>query len=257
MTTGRALIGHTGFVGGNLMRQTTFDGCYNSRSIDEIAGHSFDLLVCAGAPAEKWRANREPEVDRQNIARLVRALASVTAARTILISTVDVYPDPVAVDESSPIDAERCHAYGRHRLELEQFFRERFDALVVRLPGLFGRGLKKNVIYDFLHDNQISQIHADAQFQFYPLDLLWRDIETASGAGLQLLNVATEPMTVANVAMDVLGIEFDNRPPGTPARYDVRSRHAALFGGRGGYLYERQTVSRALRQFAVAERSAA
>ena len=30
------LIGHTGFVGSNLLRQATFDATYNSSSIDSI-----------------------------------------------------------------------------------------------------------------------------------------------------------------------------------------------------------------------------
>ena len=51
-----ALIGYSGFVGGNLLRQRSFDACFNSSNIEAIAGRSFDLVVCAGAPAEKWKA---------------------------------------------------------------------------------------------------------------------------------------------------------------------------------------------------------
>ena len=43
-------------------------------------------------------------------------------------------------------------------------------ALIVRLPGLFGAGLKKNLIYDFVHDNRLDLIHPDGQFQFYDLE---------------------------------------------------------------------------------------
>jgi hypothetical protein len=56
-----ALIGHTGFVGGNLRRQGSYDELYNSKNIESIAERSFDLVVSAGAPAAKWIANREPE----------------------------------------------------------------------------------------------------------------------------------------------------------------------------------------------------
>ncbi|MFQ5504898.1 MAG: pyridine nucleotide transhydrogenase, partial [Planctomycetota bacterium] len=90
--TRRALIGHTGFVGQNLQRQGSFDGLYNSGNIESIADRSYDLLVCAGAPGVKWKANQEPEVDLASIQRLIRSLERVAARKLVLISTVDVYP---------------------------------------------------------------------------------------------------------------------------------------------------------------------
>src|SRR3954462_10163963 len=98
----RALIGATGFVGGTLLRQSSFSDLYHSRNIDEIRGRSYDLVVCAGARAEKWKANQDPETDRAAIARLSRPLAEARRGVGVLISTIDVYPEPVAVDEDTP-----------------------------------------------------------------------------------------------------------------------------------------------------------
>ena len=174
----------------------------------------------------------------------------------MLISTVDVYPSPVGVDEDAPVDHAGAQPYGRHRRELELFAAERFDTLIVRLPGLFGPGLKKNIIYDFLHDNQVGQVHADAVYQFYDLANVWRDVTVALDAGLSLVNFATEPVSVGEVARHGFGRAFDNRPAGPPPpRYDMRSRHAALFGGRGGYLYDRESVLGAIRDFVRQERA--
>ena len=53
-----ALIGHTGFVGGNLRVARPFDVLVNSANVEELRGKSFDLVVCAGVRAEKWKANR-------------------------------------------------------------------------------------------------------------------------------------------------------------------------------------------------------
>lgn len=250
------LIGYTGFVGGNLARQHGFDESFNSKNIESIAGREFELLVCAGAPAEKWKANREPESDRAAIQRLATCVGKAKAEYLILISSVDVYPRPVEVDEDEfivPVDP----AYGRHRLLLEKYLQDHFDSLIVRLPGLFGDGLKKNIIYDFLHGNRVDQVHADASFQFYGLDTLWRDIGTARAAGLRLINFATEPVTVAAVAREAFAMEFGNRPEGvTPARYDFRSRHAALYGGKNGYLQDRAAVLSNLRDFVQRHKSA-
>src|SRR3954465_333998 len=172
-----ALIGYTGFVGGNLLRQATFEGRYNSRNVDSIAGQTYDLVVCAGAPADKWKANRNPEADGKAIGRLTAALEQVNAAQVVLISTVDVYPEPFEVDEGTELDSERATPYGRHRFGLEVFLAARFNTLVVRLPGLYGEGLKKNVIHDLLHDDHQEVIHADSAYQFYGLQRLWADVQ--------------------------------------------------------------------------------
>jgi len=248
-----ALVGATGFVGGNLQRQHPFDDLYSSANIEQIVGRSYDLIVCAGAPAVKWRANKEPEQDLANLQRLMDCLAATHAQRVVLISTVDVYPDPERVDESTPIDRKAGSPYGRHRLILEDMVRSRFAATILRLPGLFGPGLKKNVIYDLLHHNQLSAVCADSAFQFYSLDRLWTDIDTTRRHGIDLVNIATEPVTVRELARTAFGLEFSNPAPLTPVRYDFRSRFAPVYGGTAGYLYRRDLVLDEMREFARGE----
>ena len=130
-----ALIGYTGFVGSNLLRQRNFDACFNSTNIDEIGGRSFDLIVCAGARAEKWKANAEPERDLDNIECLIRALSQADARRLVLISTVDVFGNPNGVDEESRVSKAGLHAYGRNRRLLIRPF-ERCNIREVRVFSL-------------------------------------------------------------------------------------------------------------------------
>lgn len=62
----------------------------------------------------------------------------------MLISTIDVFKSPKNVDENAGIDTENLHAYGYNRYQLECWVRENFpDALIIRLPGLFGANLKR------------------------------------------------------------------------------------------------------------------
>ena len=251
-----ALIGHTGFVGGNLKRQHKFDAFYNSSNIEEIAGRTFDLVVCSGAPAEKWKANAEPERDRENIDRLSSALARVNAMRVVVISTVDVFLIPSDVDEESPTPTAGLHAYGRNRLALEENIRLRFEALVVRLPALYGPGLKKNSIYDLLHDNQVHKIDSRGVFQFYGVDRLWSDIEIALDADLDLVHLATEPVSIADVARAAFDIEFTNEVAPTPAHYDVHTRHAELFGGKPPYIQTSTQELAGIAEFVARERNA-
>jgi nucleoside-diphosphate-sugar epimerase len=252
-----ALIGHTGFVGGNLLAQRAFDARFNSANIDEIAGQSFDLIVCAGAPAEKWKANADADRDLANIERLAGAVTRAAARRFVLLSTVDVFSSPIAVDEGSPVSTAGLHAYGRNRRLLEERIAARFDTTIVRLPGLYGPGLKKNVIYDFLHDNDVHKIDSRGVFQFYDTTRLWRDLEIAVRHRLPLVHLPTEPVSVADVVRSAFGIEFDNRVAATPARYDMRTRHAALFGGEGGYVESARRVLEGIAAYVARERAKA
>jgi len=249
-----ALIGHTGFVGGSLLEQTRFDDAYNSSNVEEIEGRHYPLVVCAGAPGAKWKANLDPDRDRESLERLMKSLGRASADHVVLISTVDVYPVPVGVDEDTVIAENEGSPYGRHRLLLERFVQDRFSSTVVRLPGLFGAGLKKNVIYDFLNQNNLEAICPESVFQFYPLSRLWHDVEKVWRSGLPLLNFATEPTSVRTVAAKAFGFEFENSRAPAPVRYDMRTRHAADFGRRGAYLYDAEDVLRHLTEYVRGER---
>jgi hypothetical protein len=167
----------------------------------------------------------------------------------VLISTVDVYRCSLGADEQTPVTREGLCAYGLHRYELEEFVRSRFASLIVRLPGLFGQGLKKNIIYDFLNGNNTAAIHQASVFQFYDLAWLWADINLARDAGLPLVHFATEPLSVREIALEVFDSQFSNEPASQPARYDLRTCYDRLFGGQRGYLRERGQVLDAMRDF--------
>ena len=253
-----AIVGYSGFVGSNLVSSHEFTDKYKSSNIADIQGKHYDLVVFAAAKAEKWRINQDPASDLQHISQLEDVLRSFSTDQLVLISTVDVYANPIDVDERTVVKVDGLHAYGRHRYRLEQFaLQQHPSVLVMRLPGLFGRGIKKNVIFDLLNENNLSAIHRAGRFQYYALQHLWSDIQTALAHRLNLLNVATEPIRTDEVAKACFGTDFSNEPPeSTPGSYDMRSVHANLFGGNDGYLYSKKQVLAELRDFVIEERAA-
>ena len=132
-----ALIGHTGFVGGNLAAQHRFDATFNSKNIESIRGRRFRRVVVSAMPAEMWVANRDPDGDRAALERLWANLSRCEAEEVAVISTVAVYPTPIAVDEDTLIDSTFATTYGRNRRALEVCVRRHFPrAVAVRLRGV-------------------------------------------------------------------------------------------------------------------------
>jgi nucleoside-diphosphate-sugar epimerase len=246
----RALVGWTGFVGGALDARIAPVARFRSTDVDQLPAADVDEVVCAAAPAEKWRANAEPEADRAGIHRLVDALDGSRAGSCVLVSTVDVFADSRGVDETTPADTAQEQAYGRHRAELEEFVRRRFDdALVVRLPGMYGPGLKKNLVYDLIHQPGARFAHQDSSFQFYDVRDLWGHVLLARDAGLSVVNLATEPVTSAQVARECFGVDYrcDDRPQ---VAYDLRTAHAGALAGREGpYLRSADEVLTGIRSW--------
>ena len=249
-----ALIGYSGFVGSAILRERSFDARYRSTDIDTIRGMEFDTIVCCGAPAEKWRANRDPDEDRARLATLTSALSYVRARRFVLISTIDVYPSPSGVDERTTIDAAASQPYGRHRYEFEEFCRRRFDTTVVRLPGLYGHGLKKNAVFDLMNERPIDAIPGNARFQFYNIARVWADVERVLAAGVSTANITAEPVSMTAVAEQVFGRELPTPWSHSAPSYDVRSIHAGLVDGRDGYWFDARAVMDGLQRFVASER---
>jgi nucleoside-diphosphate-sugar epimerase len=246
--TRRALVGWTGFVGGALDARTGPVARFRSTDIDQLPSADVDEIVCAGAPAEKWKANADPEADWAGIRRLIDALDGSRASSCVLVSTVDVYADSREADEATAADTQQEQAYGRHRALLEEFVRDRFEkTLVVRLPGMFGPGLKKNLVFDLIHQPEARFAHEDSTFQFYDVRDLWGHVLLAQDASLPVVNLATEPVSSSQVARECFGVDYrcSDRPQ---VAYDLRTGHARQLAGRdGAYLRSADEVLTGIR----------
>lgn len=233
----RALIGHTGFVGRHLARQRAWDALFDRQNIDAIRGRRFELLVCAGLPSNRWRANGNPGGDRSNMLSLAGALAEVDADRVVLVSTVAVYPVPLGVDESTPIEAGHRQAFGEHRLEFERRIAARFPAChVLRLPTAFGADMRRNVLDDMIRRRDLDAVDPRGLHQWYPIDRLADDLDRAVSLHLPVVNLVSEPLETARLHRGYFDDLRIGGRPGAPERGDVHTRHGRAFGGDDRYL---------------------
>lgn len=208
------LIGQTGFVGGALLRQADFAACYNSANIAAIAGEAFDLLVCAAAPGSMFTANRTPERDAALIEGLIAQLATARAERFVLISTIAVLEDFAGGADESTTAFQQVLAYGRHRRMLEAFVERHFPgSLIIRLPALFGHGLRKNFLFDLL--NPVPTLMPEAR-----RDALMAELDPAIAAWFGAL-YSPDPVT-GMLKLDRAALDAD------PRRGAVEQRLAAL-----------------------------
>jgi nucleoside-diphosphate-sugar epimerase len=166
-----------------------------------------------------------------------------------------VFASSSGATEDTPVDPAGLGAYGRNRRWLEELVADRFaQHVIVRLPGLVGPGLRKNAIFDFRNNNNLHLIDARGVYQFYPMVNLWADLDVALRAHLRLVHFAVEPLSVGTIAARAFGREFTNTiAERVPASYDLRSRHGALFGSTGAYLYSARESLMAIRAYAQSE----
>ncbi len=146
------LVGYSGFVGSNLCAKHNFDGLYDITNIKEAYNTNPDILVYSGVPAQKFLANKEPEKDFEVIKGAIKNIVNINPKKVILISSIDVYKETNGIDEDTKIIPEDLQAYGKNRFYLEQWVMDNFeDYLIVHLPGLYGKNIKKNFVYDLIN----------------------------------------------------------------------------------------------------------
>lgn len=250
-----ALIGYTGFVGGHLQTDISFQEMYNRTNIADIQGLKTDLLVCAGLPAEKWKANGDPEADWKNMAYLSQLISTVDTDKAILISTIDVYQPAFDVYETSHPNLIGSEAYGRNRAWFEMLFKSKFpNSLIVRLPGLFAPNLKKNLIFDLLNKREDQYVNVDGEsaFQFFNITRISEFINIALENQLSTLNIATEPLLAQEIA-DIFNVQLNTGK--RRVDYRMKSNHDSIFNGKNGYLIGKEQTIREISNLLATENS--
>tara|TARA_B100000579_G_scaffold433604_2_gene452699 strand:+ start:482 stop:1174 length:693 start_codon:yes stop_codon:yes gene_type:complete len=227
MKSNKALIGYSGFVGSNL-KECDFTHLYNSKNIKRIAGKKFSLVVCSAPSAEKWKINQEPEKDLENIKSLLEILSNVKCDRFVLVSTIDVLTDKSKV------------SYGGNRLFFEKEVQKMFkNVTIFRLPGLFGAGLKKNIIFD-LKNKVTDFVKLDSSFQWIDIK---RVVELFSSKNFPdgICELYPEPIKTSDLVKTFFPDQFDKCSHHSGAHYD--------FKPKGGYFLKKKQVLKDLGEY--------
>ncbi len=197
----KILIGSTGLVGTTLKETIKFDYEFNSKNINDFLNHNYvdAELYLSCLPATKWLVNKNISEDLKNIDKIIDIISQKSYKRVVLISTIDVYCDsPLMLDESYPIGVKKM-SYGTNRYFFEHLVEnlvECGDLKIFRLPALYNKHIKKNILYDLINNNNVNQINANSSFQWYNLDNLSKDIEhyCNSHVDRKVFNLFTEPV---------------------------------------------------------------
>ena len=239
-----SLIGHSGFLGKNLLEQYKIENIYNSKNIHLLSEKTHDILFICAPSAEKWRANQNPTVDLHNISSLITQISKTKINKVIMFSTVDVYGNDLNQDEDCLIDIGKVHPYGKNRYVFETYLRAKFDTTVIRLPGLFGNYLKKNVIFDLINSNQIDKISLLSKFQWMSTTRIKDFVDLSLKENINLINCVSEPIQTKELVLEFYPNVVDRCVGKTTIEYNVRTKHTD-----SGYLLSKQEVLEDLRRF--------
>jgi len=176
------LVGNTGLIGKTLKKNIEFDFEFNSKNFHKFVADVPDKecnIYLACLSATKWQVNQNILKDLNNINTIVNSLVTKKYKNIYLISTIDVYCDtPLRSDEQiTPLV--KHLSYGTNRYFFEKMVEQNLDykkLKIYRLPALFSKDIKKNVLFDLLNNNNIDQININSVYQWSNLDFLYGDI---------------------------------------------------------------------------------
>jgi len=244
----KVLVGDTGLIGTTLKSSVSFDLLFNSKNIS-----TFDKLVKDGAelylsclPAAKWLVNKNLNSDLDNILNIVEIMAKKKYTKVILFSTIDIYGDsPIKSNEDYNPNISKL-SYGTNRYLFELLIHERLttDCLnIFRLPALFSKNIKKNVLYDLIHNNNINNININSTYQWYNLDSLYSDIEEYNEKYVNetTFNLFTEPISTLELLKLFPSVKISDLTYGEPLVYDYTSKF-------GGYIHKQDKILNEIKQ---------
>lgn len=197
------VLGGKGFIGSAFVRfcgekEIDYD-CIDLDNYSVFTGQSCDILINVAGNSKKYLSNERPIEDfRFSLEALLRSFFDFTFDKYIYLSSIDVYndhEDPSCNREDSAIDIGEISNYGFHKYIGEQMVMHYLSNwLIIRLGGVLGPGLKKNPVFDLIHDTPL-RVDKESEYQYLSTDYLaevvfglierekWREIFNICGEG--------------------------------------------------------------------------
>ena len=86
-------------------------------------------------------------------------------------------------------------------------------------------------------------------FQFYNLEHLWEHIQIARKNNIKTLNLATEPVSIAEIYKYIKGKEFINEISENIPYYNFKTKYDYLYNGKNGYIFDKKFILEDIKNF--------
>jgi nucleoside-diphosphate-sugar epimerase len=184
------IIGSNGFIGSNLLNEYIIDNNYNlvtidsrEHNIDTYNDRTFDCLYFCSGNSKVYLSNDNPrKCLEQSVLDLIDYLNLLKYNKFILLSSSVVYPNDIQNKlESMVININDLSPYGAHKLLAEYYVRKLASShIIYRLTGVFGSGLKKNLLYDLKNKSNIFHVTPDSYIDFIEISCFAKTIKMLS-----------------------------------------------------------------------------
>lgn len=252
----KLIIGNTGLIGTTLKEGLNFDYEFNSKNIQNLSNLTFkeklpDLYLSC-LPATKWKINQDPVSDFLNIIDIIEVVTKHEYGTIVLYSTIDIYnSSPLKSNEDYIPNIDQLN-YGNNRFLFERLIKNLVKykkLIIIRLPALFGKHIKKNIIYDLLNNNQIEKINYNSSYQWYNLDKLIDDTKryiNNTKNKHNYINIFPEPIKTSDILslFDIDKTKVNSLSPSII--YDYSTKFSET-----GYTESAESVLKQLKNFII------
>ena len=179
-----AIVGN-GLIGKRLQKFVSPTHIFDSKSILDLPMYEYDTVYVAAPSANRVWVSENPDADTASTEILIRCLLMAKTKRVVLISTCDTQINPDSV-------------YGANRLKLENMVKSWYHYYhIIRLPGLIGDDITKNILYDIKHRTPwADSINTGTRQQWYILDDLEKDLkDIMARTSMTIDNLVSEPIS--------------------------------------------------------------
>ncbi len=174
------ILGGKGFIGSAFVRWCQANQkkyvCITRENYQLFTSTNCEILINANGNSSKPRAAKDQIFDFEaSVVSVKKSISDFKPAIYVYLSSCDVYPDcsnPESTREDQPIDITRQSVYGFHKWLAEQCVQHDCPKwLIFRMGGFVGPGLKKNAIFDIIHDSPLW-LDSESELQYMSTDTL-------------------------------------------------------------------------------------
>ena len=129
--------------------------------------------------------------------------------------------------------------------------------MIVRLPALFGKGLKKNALFDLLNNKKIKT-NSQSIFQWYNLEYLSKHINIIKKKKINIINLISEPLSFKDIinflkkkninTFSDKNISFTYEKP---LKYNLYTKYSSTLKKNGRYIFSKEEILEQLKNFII------